>query len=368
MWAGRPGRGRGGPPRRRAARAVRAALRAGAAAGAAASAWTAVRYWSVLVENDMEGGAGEDAADGPSVSVVVPVLNEEKCISDLVRQLHALRPTPAEILIIDGGSSDATGRPSPAGRAQTSQTNLRRPDRRRPHGAVRTARAAGGVRVLRAKRGRAKQMNAGVAAAAGEIVLFLHADTALPRDGVAVVRRTMADRSLVLAAFVPRIEMRGERVFWLISLHNVLKTFYLPLVLRPKSFFRGMRCFFGDQAMFCRTADFRKVGGFEESLPIMEDAQLCIKMSRLGGMRLVPRVVSTSGRRWVSPTPWPTDGAGRASEGLTRMDPPTPPRIAKMGNAKATAVHFLLGLSWYFGASPSQLDVLYRTLYPDTVR
>ena len=72
--------------------------------------------------------------------------------------------------------------------------------------------------------------------------------------------------------------------------------------------------------------------------------------------------------RWVSPTPyWPTDGAGRASEGLTRMDP-TPPRIAKMGNAKATAVHFLLGLSWYFGVSPSQLEVLYRTLYPDTVR
>ena len=115
MWAGRPGRGGGGPPRRRAARAARAALRAGAAAGAAASAWTAVRYWSVLVENDMEGGAGERAADGPSVSVVVPVLNEEKCISDLVRQLHALRPAPAEILIVDGGSSDATGRPSPAG-------------------------------------------------------------------------------------------------------------------------------------------------------------------------------------------------------------------------------------------------------------
>jgi len=39
-----------------------------------------------------------------------------------------------------------------------------------------------------------------------------------------------------------------------------------------------------------------------------------------------------------------------------------------MGNAKATAVHFLLGLSWYFGVSPSQLEVLYRTLYPDTVR
>ena len=263
---------------------------------------------SVLVENDMEGGACEGAADGPPVSVVVPVLNEEKCISELVRHLRQLRPAPAEILIIDGGSSDGTGRPASRWGTQPSQTNLRRPDRRRPHGAVRMARAAGGVRVLRAKRGRAKQMNAGVAAAAGEIVLFRHADTALPRDGVAVVRRTMADRSLVLAAFVPRIEMRGERVFWLISLHNVLKTFYLPFVLRPKMFLRGGRCFFGDQAMFCRTADFRKVGGFEEGLPIMEDAELCIKMSRLGGMRLVPRVVSTSGRRWVSSAHWPTDG------------------------------------------------------------
>ena len=63
----------------------------------------------------MEGGACEGAADGPPVSVVVPVLNEEKVVRQLVRHLQSLRPAPAEILIIDGGSSDGTGRPASVG-------------------------------------------------------------------------------------------------------------------------------------------------------------------------------------------------------------------------------------------------------------
>ena len=69
------------------------------------------------------------------------------------------------------------------------------------------------------------------------------------------------------------------------SANNTLKSYYGPLLLRPLSFLRGLRCLFGDQTMFCRAADFRRVGGFDGRLPIMEDADLCIRLHMAGKPR-----------------------------------------------------------------------------------
>ena len=69
------------------------------------------------------------------------------------------------------------------------------------------------------------------------------------------------------------------------------------MIFRPHLFLRGCRLLFGDHAMFFRRADFLAVGGCDETLTVMEDADLCLRLCRRGRIRLVNRVVTTSDRR-----------------------------------------------------------------------
>ncbi|HTJ88846.1 MAG TPA: glycosyltransferase [Acidocella sp.] len=206
------------------------------------------------------------------VAVVIPMLNEAAVLPRLLRSLAALEPRPAEILAVDAGSTDDSA----------------------------AIAAAGGLRVLQApRRGRASQINYGVEAASAPLVCVLHADTLLPDDAVAVICATLADRRTVLAGFTPLLS-GAETVRWGTSLHNWIKTWYAPLLFRPLMFFRGARLLFGDHAMFFRRADFLSVGGCDATLMVMEDADLCLRMHRLGRTRLVNRVVITSDRRIAS--------------------------------------------------------------------
>ena len=226
-----------------------------------------------------------------SVSIVIPMLDEAVALPRLIRVLGCLHPVPMEILAVDGGSSDDS---------------------------VAIAKAAG-WRVIASPAGRGIQINTGVEAANGPIVCVLHADTLPPDDMVAVIERVMADPGTALAGFTPLIT--GEKTRWGTSLHNVIKTWYAPLLLRPHLFFRGVRLLFGDHAMFFRRADFLAVGGCDPGLPIMEEADLCIKLARLGRVRLVGRVVLTSDRR-----------------------------VAAWGPLKANWIYLKVGMMWAFGA------------------
>jgi rSAM/selenodomain-associated transferase 2 len=227
-----------------------------------------------------------------AVSIVVPVLNEEKALPALIAALAALDPAPDEVLLVDGGSEDAT---------------------------CDIARKAG-WRVLASKRGRAVQINAGVEAAQGPLVCVLHADTILPPDAVAVIRATLADSRVALAGFTPLI-CGPEKTRWGTSFHNWIKTWYAPLIMRPHLFLRGVRLLFGDHAMFFQRADFLAVGGCDPGTPVMEEADLCIRMARLGKVRLVPRIVRTSDRR-----------------------------VAAWGPLRANWIYFKVGMMWAFGA------------------
>lgn len=118
------------------------------------------------------------AAAVPTVSIIVPVLNEEAGIEEALTYLQlGLQPAAAEIIVVDGGSTDRT---------------------------VQLARRCG-ARVMRAGRGRARQMNAGAAAARGELLLFAHADTRPPRGVVAEVAKALARPGIVLGGFRPVI-------------------------------------------------------------------------------------------------------------------------------------------------------------------
>ena len=203
------------------------------------------------------------------------MLNEAEALPRLVRTLAALDPRPLEIIAVDGGSEDMS---------------------------VSLAEAAG-WRVVKAPKGRSIQINAGVEAAAGEVVCILHADTLLPDDGVAVMLRAMADPKTALAGFTPLI-CGPDKVRWGTSFHNWIKTWYAPLFLKTVWFFQGMRLLFGDHAMFFRRADFLKVGGCDPNEHVMEEADLCYKFTRVGRIRLINRVVITSDRRVAAWGPW----------------------------------------------------------------
>jgi cellulose synthase/poly-beta-1,6-N-acetylglucosamine synthase-like glycosyltransferase len=151
-------------------------------------------------------------------------------------------------------------------------------------------------RVRHETRGRAAAINRGVQEATAPIICVLHADTLLPDDAVAVMRRVLADPGTALAGFTPLLS-GPDRVRWGTSFHNWIKTWYAPLLFRPQLFLRGVRLLFGDHAMFFRRADFLAVGGCDPTLLVMEEADLCIRFHRLGRTRLVNRVVITSDRR-----------------------------------------------------------------------
>jgi len=206
---------------------------------------------------------------GPGIAIVIPMLNEAAVLPRLLRSLAVLDPAPDEVLAVDGGSRDASA----------------------------AIAEAGGLRVIRHPvRGRAAQVNRAVAEVASPLVCILHADTLLPDDAVAVMRRVMADPGTALAGFTPLLS-GPDTVRWGTSLHNWLKTWYVPLLFRPHLFLRGGRLLFGDHAMFFRRADFLAAGGCDPALLVMEDADLCIRLTRFGRVRLVNRVVITSDRR-----------------------------------------------------------------------
>lgn len=226
-----------------------------------------------------------------AVAVVIPMLNEAAALPRLLRCLRVLHPAPFEIIAVDGGSTDDS---------------------------VAIA-AAGGLRVVTAPRGRGAGINAGVAAATAALVCVLHADTILPDDAVAVIDATMADRRLALASFLPLLSGPGG-VRWGTSLHNWAKTYYGPMLFRPLMFLRGARLLFGDHAMFFRRDDFLAAGGCDTTLPIMEDADLCIRLHRFGRTRMVNRVVITSDRR-----------------------------IAAWGPVRANLIYLRVSISWAIG-------------------
>jgi GT2 family glycosyltransferase len=146
---------------------------------------------------------------------------------------------------------------------------------------------------------------------------------------MAVVAATMADARINLAGFTA-ILAGPATTRWATSFHNWIKTWYAPLLFRPHLFVRGGRLLFGDHAMFFRRADFGAVGGFDEAMAVMEEADLCVRMARLGRTRLVNRIVITSDRR-----------------------------IAAWGEWRANWIYLKVGFRWGLGIKPKALGHLY---------
>ncbi|TXL73686.1 glycosyltransferase [Vineibacter terrae] len=188
------------------------------------------------------------------LTIVMPVLDEAATVVDALRRLQDLRARGCAVIVVDGGSHDATA-------------DLARPL---------------ADRVAVAPRGRAVQMNAGAALAQGDALLFLHADTLLPPDA----DRCIAD-ALAGGADWGRFDVRID------GAHPMLAVVGWSMNLRS----RLTAIATGDQAMFVRRDVFTAVGGFPD-IPLMEDIALSRTLKRRGRPACLRPRVTTSGRRW----------------------------------------------------------------------
>jgi len=189
------------------------------------------------------------------LSIIIPVLNEGDNIAAALDALAHLRALGTEVIVVDGGSRDAT----------VERAQLR------------------ADRVVLAPRGRALQMNAGAERASGDALLFLHADTRLPAEAARLVLNGLDQSRRVWGRFDVKIDGRSR---------------LLPVVawlMRLRSRLTGIAS--GDQAIFLRREAFQVVGGFP-TIALMEDIAICKRLKRLGRPLCLRACVTTSGRRW----------------------------------------------------------------------
>lgn len=213
----------------------------------------------------------------PSLTIIVPTLNEAASIEQVLTSVRAIDRELSlglELIVVDGGSTDDTG-------------TLAQPL---------------ADQVLDAPRGRARQMNAGAAAAAGDYLLFLHADTILTTAAAKELKDALANEP-VWGRFDVRIESCIEsRVENNIGGHAFIFG-VISFMMNRRSRYTGIAT--GDQAMFVRRDMFEAMGGFVDQ-PLMEDIELSKQLCKQARPICLKGPVVTSGRRWETNGVWST--------------------------------------------------------------
>jgi rSAM/selenodomain-associated transferase 2 len=189
------------------------------------------------------------------ISIIIPVLNEAALITQTLSTLQPLRAAGHELIVVDGGSSDDT-------------IALSKPL---------------ADQIIRCSRGRGRQMNGGAKTARGDILLFLHSDTLLPKGADQLIIREMEKRRKNWGRFDVRLSGR----------HFLFRIVELLMNLRSR-----ITCIAtGDQAIFVQRKIFETVGGFPD-IDLMEDIALSRLLKRYGSPLCLWQRVMTSSRRW----------------------------------------------------------------------
>jgi len=225
----------------------------------------------------------------PMISVIVPSLNEGEGVIETLERVG--RAPGVELILADGGSTDDT------------------------------LELAGsrGARIVSSSPGRALQMNAGSAEARGDILLFLHADTLLPKGFQDQVRRALSQPGVAAGAF--RLRFRETRGF-LLRLVECTANWRASCLQMP----------FGDQAIFLTRRTFFEIGGYPQ-IPLMEDLELIRRLKRKGRILILPSYVKSSARRYQ-----------------------------KDGTLKRIIINKLVFFGYFLGVSPEKLSGWYRGL------
>jgi rSAM/selenodomain-associated transferase 2 len=206
-----------------------------------------------------------------TISVVIPVLNEQQALPATIAALRACRRI-AEIIVADGGSTDGT---VPWLQAQ--------PD----------------LVLVNSARGKGPQINAGAAAAlkalaaasqtdradSCDVLLFLHADCVISQAALDALQATLADSQIAGGAFYLRF---AESRPWRLRL--VAAGINLRAWLR--------RSATGDQGIFVRKSVFCAIGGAPD-WPLFEDVELVRRIKRAGKFAVLQPPLTVSGRRYI---------------------------------------------------------------------
>lgn len=186
------------------------------------------------------------------ISVIIPILNEAKILE---KTLSRLQPELEnhELITVDGGSTDSS---------------------------ISIAKKYG--KVIKSERGRAKQLNAGAAAATGDILIFLHADVWLEPGAFGAVEKTLSSGA-VGGGFLQKID--GPSI-----LYRIIE---ITANMRGKY----LKVFYGDSGIFVSRSDFQRIGGFPE-VPIMEEMGFSKALRGLGKTTMVKPCIHISARRW----------------------------------------------------------------------
>lgn len=187
------------------------------------------------------------------ISIIIPTLNEVGRIGERVREVRR-QPIDTDVIVVDGGSTDAT----------------------------RDEAEAAGAKVLTSAPGRGRQIAFGARAADGDVLLFLHADTELGVTSLAKIERVLGDPDVLGGNF--RVVFEGDSEFarWLTG-------FY--------AWFRRKGLYYGDSAVFVRREAYDRLGGMR-SLDLMEDFEFNRRLEHLGRTVCIadPPVVTSSRR------------------------------------------------------------------------
>ncbi|MFD2570037.1 TIGR04283 family arsenosugar biosynthesis glycosyltransferase [Spirosoma soli] len=190
-----------------------------------------------------------------TLTVIIPTFNEADNIGQLVRDLqHYGGNHLADILVVDGGSTDQT---------------------------VDRAREAGAQIVVSPMAGRAAQMNYGASLTKGEVLYFVHADVQIHPDFVSDITKAIAEGNDA-----------GCYRFRFASAH--------PL-LRLNSYgtrFPGLMSRGGDQTLFITRTLFDQLGGFRERYVVMEDFDIIVRIREVAQFCIIPKDVIVSARKY----------------------------------------------------------------------
>jgi len=222
------------------------------------------------------------------ISIIIPVRNDAACLRAQIESLQALQKHGCEVLIVDGKSTDDSMQVAHRITAD----------------------------VLVSSPGRARQMNTGAAAARGQMLLFLHADTEISTDALAAIPRHVGTESRNIWGRFD-VRLRGEHWFYRL----------VEKMMNVRSRLTGIAT--GDQAIFVSRELFQRAGGYPE-IPLMEDIALSRVLRRLARPFCLRQRVAPSTRRW-------------AQHGMINM----------------TLLMWRLRLAYFFGTSPARLARIY---------
>ena len=196
------------------------------------------------------------------ISIIIPVLNEENGIANLLNHLQEIKNPDFthEIIVVDGGSNDAT---------------------------LEILKSYSIIKVFNTKKGRAIQMNFGAEKASSEILYFLHCDTFPPKNfDYEIVKNVKND--CLSGCFKMKFDNN----------HIVLK------VSQWFTQFNYSSCRGGDQSLFIENNLFKKLNGFDENLMLYEDNEFIDRLYKNSKFTVIQKTVITSARKYLKNGVW----------------------------------------------------------------